>query len=241
MRPDGRKPDELRPLRFQRRYTRQAPGSVLVRCGATTVLCTCCLEPKVPDFLVGKGKGWLTAEYGMLPGSTNSRKARDKAGKVDGRSVEIQRLIGRSLRAVVDLSKLGERTLWLDCDVLEADGGTRTAAINGAWVALIDALAAHKKDIGPAANVVTQSVAAVSVGLCEEQECLDLCYLEDRDADVDLNLVMTGDGKYIEVQGTGEEATFSRAQLDRLLQLGEKGIRHITAMQKKILGANWPF
>jgi ribonuclease PH len=241
MRPDSRKPDELRPLRFQRRYTHQAPGSVLVRCGSTTVLCTCCIEPKVPDFLVGKGKGWLTAEYGMLPGSTNTRKARDKGGKVDGRSVEIQRLIGRSLRAVVDLSKLGERTLWLDCDVLEADGGTRTAAINGAWVALVDALSAYKKEIGPAANVVTQSVAAVSVGLCDQQERLDLCYEEDRDAEVDLNLVMTGDGKYIEVQGTGEEATFSRTQLDRLLQLGEKGIRHITSHQKKSLGANWPF
>src|ERR1700722_11034734 len=178
MRTDGRQPDELRPLRFQRGFTRQAPGSVLVSMGRTMVLCTCCIEAAVPPFLTGTGKGWLTAEYGMLPGSTNSRKARDKAGKVDGRSVEIQRLIGRSLRAVVDLSKLGERTLWLDCDVLEADGGTRTAAINGAWVALIDALSAHKKDIGPAAHIVTQSVAAASVGLCEEQERLDLCYEE---------------------------------------------------------------
>src|SRR5437763_6355502 len=213
MRPDGRKPDQLRPLRFRRRYTRQAAGSVLVKMGRTTVLCTCCVEPRVPDFLVGKGKGWLTAEYGMLPGSTATRKPRDKGGRIDGRSVEIQRLIGRSLRAVVDLAKLGERTLWLDCDVLEADGGTRTAAINGAWVALIDALAAHKKEIGPAAGVVTGSVAAVSVGLCEGQERLDLCYEEDRDAEVDLNLVMTGDGRYIEVQGSGEEATFSRTQL----------------------------
>src|SRR3954451_7929111 len=139
-RPDSRRPDQLRPLTFRRRYTRSAPGSVLVKAGRTTVLCTCCVEPKVPDFLVGKGKGWLTAEYGMLPGSTGSRKPRDKGGKIDGRSVEIQRLIGRSLRAVVDLSKLGERTLWLDCDVIEADGGTRTAAINGAFVALIDGL-----------------------------------------------------------------------------------------------------
>src|SRR5882724_233742 len=137
---DGRKPDELRPLTFRRCYTRQAPGSVLVRVGRTTVLCTCCVELAVPPFLVGTGKGWLTAEYGMLPGSTNTRKPRDKAGKVDGRSVEIQRLIGRSLRAVVDLDRLGERTLWIDCDVLEADGGTRTAAINGAFVALVDAL-----------------------------------------------------------------------------------------------------
>src|SRR5437763_4793238 len=151
MRPDGRKPDQLRPLRFRRRYTRQAPGSVLVRMGRTTVLCTCCVEPKVPDFLVGRGSGWLTAEYGMLPGSTNTRKPRDRGGKIDGRTVEIQRLIGRSLRAVVDLEKLGERTLWIDCDVLEADGGTRTASINGAYIALVDALASlglAKKETG---------------------------------------------------------------------------------------------
>src|SRR5947207_871930 len=142
MRPHHRKPDELRPLSFKRHYTRQAPGSVLVRMGRTTVLCTCCVEPSVPPFLVGTGKGWMSAEYGMLPGSTNTRKPRDKAGKVDGRSVEIQRLIGRSLRAVFHLDRLGERTLWIDCDVLEADGGTRTASINGAFVALVDALAA---------------------------------------------------------------------------------------------------
>src|SRR5438132_12750419 len=145
MRANGRRPDELRSLVFRRRYTRQAPGSVLVRMGRTTVLCTCSVELAVPPFLVGTGKGWLTAEYGMLPGSTQTRKARDRGGKVDGRGVEIQRLIGRSLRAVVDLAKLGERTLWIDCDVLEADGGTRTASINGAYVALVDALAACKK------------------------------------------------------------------------------------------------
>src|SRR5438477_9542324 len=144
MRPHERRPDELRSLVFRRRYTRQAPGSVLVRMGRTTVLCTCCVELAVPPFLLGTGKGWLTAEYGMLPGSTQTRKARDRGGKIDGRSVEIQRLIGRSLRAVVDLAKLGERTLWIDCDVLEADGGTRTAAINGAYVAIVDALAATK-------------------------------------------------------------------------------------------------
>src|SRR5438552_9114466 len=143
MRANGRRPDEMRPLAFRRRYTRQAPGSVLVRLGRTTVLCTCCVELAVPPFLVGTGKGWLTAEYGMLPGSTHTRKARDRSGKIDGRSVEIQRLIGRSLRAVVNLDKLGERTLYVDCDVLEADGGTRTASINGAFVALVDALSAH--------------------------------------------------------------------------------------------------
>src|SRR5713226_493257 len=157
MRHDGRQSDELRPLTFKRRYTRQPPGSVLVRTGRTTVLCTCCVELAVPHFLVGTGKGWLTAEYGMLPGSTNTRKQRDRGGKVDGRTVEIQRLIGRSLRAVVDLEKLGEYTLWLDCDVLEADGGTRTASINGAFVALVDALSSLKAAIGPARNVLKDS------------------------------------------------------------------------------------
>src|SRR6202011_5076662 len=164
MRHDGRKADELRVMNFRRRYTRQAPGSVLVRMGRTTVLCTCCVEPSVPPFLVGRGKGWLSAEYGMLPGSTNTRKPRDRAGKVDGRSVEIQRLIGRSLRAVVNLDKLGERTLWLDCDVLEADGGTRTASINGASVAVVDALQTLAIKIGPVGPIVADNVAAISVG-----------------------------------------------------------------------------
>src|SRR5437762_2418877 len=240
MRADGRRPDELRPLVFRRRYTRQAPGSVLVRMGRTTVLCTCCIELAVPPFLLGSGRGWLTAEYGMLPGSTATRKARDRGGKIDGRSVEIQRLIGRSLRAVVDLSKLGERTLWIDCDVLEADGGTRTAAINGAFVAVVDALATVQDAVGPAANVIKDSVAAVSVGLLDDLELLDLEYIEDKDAEVDMNLVMTGSGQFVEVQGTGEEATFSRSQLDRLLKLGKVGIDAITKLQKRSLGASWP-
>jgi ribonuclease PH len=241
-RPDDRGPDQLRPLSFKRKYTRNAPGAVLVKMGRTTVLCTCCIEPKVPDFLVGKGKGWLTAEYGMLPGSTAGRKPRDRGGKVDGRSVEIQRLIGRSLRAIVNLNQLGERTLWIDCDVLEADGGTRTASINGAFVAVVDALNAIKKDL-PAAvgEILSDSVAAVSVGVVDGEERLDLEYVEDRDAEVDANLVMTGRGKFIEVQGSGEEATFTRKQLDRLLELGEEGIRAITASQKKELGKAWPF
>jgi ribonuclease PH len=195
----------------------------------------------VPPFLVGKAQGWLSAEYGMLPGSTSSRKPRDKGGKVDGRTVEIQRLIGRSLRAVVNLSKLGERTLWLDCDVLEADGGTRTAGINGAFVALVDALATLKDKIGPAAQVVKDSVAAVSVGLLNDVELLDLEYVEDRDAEVDMNLVMTGSGQYVEVQGTGEEATFSHSQLDRLLKLGKVGIDAIIRAQKRALGTAWPW
>src|SRR5205814_426631 len=231
---------ELRPLTFRRRYTRQAPGSVLVRMGQTTVLCTCTVELAVPPFLVGSGKGWLTAEYGMLPGSTNTRKARDRGGKVDGRTVEIQRLIGRSLRAVVDLEKLGERTLWIDCDVLEADGGTRTASINGAYVALIDALSTIKHLLGPLSGVIRDSVAAISVGLLNDAELLDLDYREDKDAEVDLNLVMTGAGEFIEVQGTGEEATFSRSQLDRMLQLGKVGIEAITERQQHALGSNWP-
>src|ERR1700726_3254902 len=178
MRAGGRKADELRPLTFRRRYTRQAPGSVLVRMGRTAVLCTCCVEESVPPFLVGTGKGWLTAEYAMLPGSTGARKPRDRGGKIDGRGVEIQRLIGRSLRAVVDLAKLGERTLWIDCDVLEADGGTRTASINGAFVALIDALSTLPPTsllpMPPPAAVVRGSVAAVSVGLLDGAELLDL-------------------------------------------------------------------
>jgi ribonuclease PH len=247
-RPDGRRPDELRPLSFRRRYTRQAPGSVLVRMGRTTVLCTCSVEPAVPPFLLGTGRGWLTAEYGMLPGSTGARKPRDRGGKVDGRSVEIQRLIGRSLRAVVDLARLGGRTLWVDCDVLEADGGTRTASINGAFLAVVDALYAARRapappdlpPLPPAREVVRDSVAAVSVGLLGERELLDLDYREDRDADVDLNLVMTGAGDFVEVQAGGEEATFSRPQLDRLLKLGKLGVDAVTLAQRRALGANWP-
>ena len=240
MRASGRRPDELRLLKFRRRYTRQAPGSVLVYMGRTTVLCTCCIELAVPPFLVGTGKGWLTAEYGMLPGSTNTRKARDKGGKIDGRSVEIQRLIGRSLRAVVNLDKLGERTLWIDCDVLEADGGTRTASINGAYVALLDALHSDKQLTGKIETILRDSVAAVSVGLLNDVELLDLDYSEDKDAEVDLNLVMTGAGQFVEVQGTGEEATFSRSQLDRLLKLGKLGIDAVTVEQRRALGTNWP-
>ena len=241
-RPENRSLSSLRELSFTRAYTRMAPGSVLVKMGRTTVLCTCCVEPKVPDFLVGRGKGWLTAEYGMLPGSTNTRKARDKAGKIDGRSVEIQRLIGRSLRAVVNLDKLGERTLWIDCDVLEADGGTRTASITGAFVAAVDGVNSIKHLLaGPVSDVLTDSVAAVSVGLVDGEERLDLEYVEDRDADVDMNLVMTGSGKLIEAQASGEEATFTRKQLNTLIDLGEAGISTITAAQKAVLGSAWPF
>lgn len=241
-RPDQRKTNQLRPITFKRKFTRNAPGSVLVSAGRTVVLCTCCVEPKVPDFLAGKGKGWLTAEYGMLPGSTNHRKARDKAGKVDGRTVEIQRLIGRSLRAIVNLDQLGERTLWIDCDVIDADGGTRTASITGAFIAVVDALQSIKKELpNGIAGVITDSVAAVSVGIVEREPRLDLEYVEDRDAEVDMNLIMTGTGKFIEVQGTGEEATYTRDELNTLIDLGSRGIAEITAMQKKLLGKAWPF
>jgi ribonuclease PH len=240
MRSDSRQPDQLRSLSFQRGYTGPAPGSVLVRMGRTTVLCTCSVALEVPPFLEGSGKGWLTAEYAMLPGSTSPRKPRDRAGKIDGRSVEIQRLIGRSLRTVVDLNRLGERTLWIDCDVLEADGGTRTASINGAYVALVDALRAQNDLAGPLRCIVRDSVAAVSVGLCGGTEMLDLDYSEDRDADVDLNLVMTGTGAFIEVQAGGEEATFSGDQLSRLLALGKLGIEAITHQQRQVLGTHWP-
>lgn len=240
MRPNNRLPNQLRPLSFELGFTRTAAGSVLVRSGATTVLCTCSVEPAVPPFLVGTGKGWMTAEYAMLPGSTLGRKPRDKAGKVDGRSVEIQRLIGRSLRAVTDLTKLGERTLWLDCDVLEADGGTRTAAINGAFVALCLALSKNAAQIGPAGAIVTDSVGAISVGIVEGEERLDLEYVEDRDAEVDMNLVMTGSGRFIEVQGAGEEATFTADQLLRLINLGTQGIADVTRLQQAAIGDAWP-
>lgn len=246
MRPNNRRPDELRPLTFTRHYLGMAPGRVLTQFGNTAVLCTCSIDANVPPFLVGKGKGWLTAEYAMLPGSTLGRKARDKAGKVDGRSVEIQRLIGRSLRAIIDLSKLGERTLWIDCDVLQADGGTRTAAISGAFVALVDALNSLRSQpyldppLCPINEILTDSVAAISVGIVGGVEVLDLEYVEDKDADVDMNLVTTGTGKFIEVQGTGENATFDRKQLDELLQLGARGIAAITQAQRTALGPQWP-
>jgi ribonuclease PH len=254
-RADGRKPTELRPIRFRRRFTRQAPGSVLTSMGVTTVLCTCTIEEGVPPFLRGSGKGWLTAEYAMLPGCGGSRKPRDRSGKVDGRAVEIQRLIGRSLRAIVDLDKIGERTIWLDCDVIESDGGTRTTAINGCLVALIDGLNWLKKQplkaapagkpepkpLPPIREILKDSIAAVSVGLLEGQPLLDLNYPEDRDAEVDLNLVLTGSGQFVEVQAGGEESTFSQNQLDKLLTFGRDGIGAIRALQKKALGASWPF
>lgn len=236
MRRDGRKPDELRPIKITRRFTRTAPGSVLIQAGGTSVLCTASIDSKVPEWMAGKGRGWLTAEYNMLPGSTSPRKKRDRDGKTDGRTTEIQRLIGRSLRSVVDLDALGERTIAIDCDVLEADGGTRTASITGAYVALVDALATVTELPDPKKSPLLTSVAAISVGIVDGAPLLDLDYSEDVAASVDMNVVMTGEGRFIEVQGTGEEATFSEDELHKLLALARHGIARLTTLQYEALG-----
>src|SRR5512139_1067910 len=237
-RPSGRRPDELRPVRLTRRYTKHAEGSVLVEFGDTQVICTASVEEKVPGFLKGKGEGWLTAEYGMLPRATNTRSDREAArGKQSGRTQEIQRLIGRSLRSVFDLKALGERTLHIDCDVLQADGGTRCASICGAYVAVADAVADLLKDGKLAESPLTDSIAAVSVGVYRGQPVLDLDYVEDSDCDTDMNVVMTGSGGIVEVQGTAEGAPFSRATLEALLDLATAGIAEITAAQCRALAA----
>jgi ribonuclease PH len=236
MRPSGRTPEQLRNLRITRNFTRYAEGSVLVEFGHTRVLCTASVEESVPGFLKGKGQGWVTAEYGMLPRSTHTRTAREAAkGKQSGRTQEIQRLIGRSLRAITDLAALGERQITLDCDVLQADGGTRCAAISGACVALHEACAGLVAAGKLAANPLRDFVAAVSVGIHGGVPVLDLDYDEDSSCDTDMNLVMTGAGGIVEVQGTAEGAPFSRAELDRLLELGAVGIRAIVAAQKEAL------
>ena len=237
IRNDGRAADALRPITIQRNFTRPAAGSVLITSGRTTVLCTASVEAQVPPWMAGKGRGWVTAEYGMLPGSTSPRKRRD-VGKVDGRTTEIQRLIGRSLRAVVDLDALGERSILVDCDVLEADGGTRTASITGALVALVDAVASIP-DLP--ANPLRDSVSAVSVGMVDGVPLLDLDYSEDVRAEVDMNVVMTGIGRFVEVQGTGEEATFSEDELSAMLALARHGIARIRELQQQALGHRWPF
>ncbi|RNF40905.1 ribonuclease PH [Planococcus salinus] len=231
---DERKPDQLRPVTMDIDYLIHPEGSVLITVGQTKVICTATIEERVPGFLRGQGKGWITAEYSMLPRATNSRNMRESSrGKVGGRTMEIQRLIGRALRAVVDLEKLGERTLWIDCDVIQADGGTRTASITGAFVAMT--MAIGKLEL--AAFPVTDFLAATSVGISHEHGAiLDLNYAEDSTAEVDMNLVMTGAGQFVELQGTGEEATFSRAQLNELLDLGEAGISELIAIQKEVLG-----
>ena len=237
MRPSGRKPDELRAVRIQRGFTRHAEGSVLVEFGETRVLCTASVEEKVPPFLRDSGRGWVTAEYGMLPRATNTRTDREAArGKQSGRTQEIQRLIGRSLRAVIDLASLGQRTVTIDCDVLQADGGTRTAAITGSFVALYDALTHLKAKGLLLAMPVRDFVAAVSVGVHQGTPVLDLDYAEDSACESDVNVVMTGAGGFVEVQGTAEGAPFSRAELDRLLALAQGGIARLVQHQKSALG-----
>jgi ribonuclease PH len=237
-----RRSHELRPVKIKRGFTSKSAGSVLYQAGGTVVLCTASVEPKVPDWMVGKGKGWITAEYNMLPHSTSPRKARERGMKVDGRTTEIQRLIGRSLRAIADLKALGERTLAIDCDVLEADGGTRTASITGAFIAMVDAIRAIAKELPfPDRYPLSGSVAAISVGMVDGKPTLDLDYEQDFAAAVDMNVVMTGAGRFVEIQGTGEEATFSDDELAALLKLAKQGIRELTALQQKTLGKHWPF
>ncbi len=237
-RPSGRRPDELRTVRLHRGYTRHAEGSVLVEFGDTRVLCTASVEERVPAFLRDTGKGWVTAEYGMLPRATNTRTDREAArGKQSGRTQEIQRLIGRSLRAVVDLAALGQRTVHVDCDVLQADGGTRTAAITGAFVALHDSFSFLKNKNLLTSLPVKDFVAAVSVGIYEGAPLLDLDYAEDSACGTDMNVVMTGSGRFVEMQGTAEGAPFSRAEAGALLALAEQGIAELVAHQRRALGA----
>jgi ribonuclease PH len=236
-RPSGRRPDQVRPVRMTRGYTRHAEGSVLVEFGDTRVLCTASVESRVPPFLRDKGVGWLTAEYGMLPRSTHTRSEREAArGKQSGRTQEIQRLIGRALRTVIDLSLLGERSIQVDCDVLQADGGTRTASITGAFVAVHDALTSMREKGMIATLPVKDFVAAVSVGMKNGAPLLDLDYEEDASCDTDMNVVMTGAGRYVEVQGTAERDPFARADLDAMLSHAARGIAELVAHQRRALG-----
>src|SRR5688500_15553342 len=236
MRSDGRKPLQLRQLTIIPSYIKTADGSVLIEMGDTKVICTAKLEERAPQFLRNSGKGWITAEYGMLPGSSQTRIGRESSrGRVGGRTHEIQRLIGRSLRAIADLRSLGERTIWIDCDVIQADGGTRTASITGAYVALAEA---SKKWLGRGllgANPIKDSVAAVSIGIVDGKILLDLCYEEDSKADVDMNFVMTGSGKFVEIQGTAESALFSKKQMDKMSEIAEQGIKELLRAQKQAL------
>ncbi len=235
-RTSGRRPDQLRPVRIQRRYTVHAEGSVLVSFGQTQVLCTASVEEKVPPHKRGSGEGWVTAEYGMLPRATHTRSDREAAkGKQSGRTQEIQRLIGRSMRSVFDLSALGERTISLDCDVLQADGGTRTAAITGAFVAAQDAVSWLLAQGKLAASPIRDHVAAVSVGIVQGTPLLDLEYVEDSGCDTDMNVVMTGSGGFVEVQGTAEGQPFTRSEMDALLALADRGIRELVAVQRAAL------
>jgi len=242
MRLDQRTLEQVRPVRITRGFIKQAEGSVLIEMGNTKVICTASLEEKVPHFLKGGGKGWITAEYAMLPRSTQVRTPREVTrGKIGGRTHEIQRLVGRSLRAVVDLSKLGERTVWIDCDVIQADGGTRTAAVTGSFIALIEAfLNMGEKGVLPQLPVIDY-LAAVSVGKVDNKLMADLCYEEDCRAQVDMNVVMTGHGKIVEVQGTAEDYPFTKEELDRMLNLASAAINQLVEMQREALGGlNFP-
>ena len=235
MRKDGRENDQIRSVKITDNYLMSPEGSVLIEMGNTKVICTACVEESTARHLTGTGRGWVTAEYAMLPGSTGSRKKRDR-GKTDGRSIEIQRLIGRALRSVVDMEKLGERTIWIDCDVIQADGGTRTASITGAFVAMTQAIK-KMKDAGMIDEIpIIGFVSAISVGIVDHEEILDLCYEEDSRAMVDMNVVMTDKGEYIEIQGTGEERPFSADELARLLSLAQNGCSALHAKQKEIIG-----
>ncbi len=237
MRPDGRKNNELREVKITRNFLKTAEGSVLIEMGDTKVICSASIEDKVPQFLKDQKKGWITAEYGMLPRSTQTRMMRESIiGKVGGRTHEIQRLIGRALRSVVDLEALGERTVWIDCDVIQADGGTRTASITGAFLCLAEALgAAYKKGIVGRVPI-NDYLAAISVGIVGGEARLDLCYAEDSAAEVDMNVVMTGSGNFVEVQGTAEGQPFAKDTLERLLNLADDGIKRLVLMQKEHLG-----
>jgi ribonuclease PH len=238
MRTDGRKPRQLRPLTITPGYLKTADGSVLIEMGDTKVICTAKLEERVPQFLRNSGKGWITAEYGMLPGSSQVRIGREASrGKIGGRTHEIQRLVGRSLRAIADLRSLGEKTIWVDCDVIQADGGTRTASITGAYVALREAVSSWLTKGILSADPIKDSVAAVSVGIIDGKVLLDLSYEEDSRADVDMNFVMTGAGKFVEVQGTAESAPFTSKQMERMTEIAQDGIRELLKAQKKILAS----
>lgn len=233
----GRKNDEIRPVKITRNFTRYAEGSVLIEMGETKVICTASIEDKVPPFLRNAGTGWINAEYSMLPRSTHQRKIRESSrGKVDGRTQEIQRLIGRAIRSVIDLSKIGERTIWVDCDVIQADGGTRTASITGAFVAVADALYSLYENKQIKTLPIRNFVSAISVGIVNGEHVLDLCYEEDSNAHVDMNVIMTDKGEFVEVQGTGEESPFSRGDLNALLELGEKGNKELIKAQRRALG-----
>ncbi len=235
-RPSGRTADQLRDIKIERNYTAHAEGSVLISCGNTKVLCNASVETRIPHFLKGKNQGWITAEYGMLPRSTGSRMGREAArGKQSGRTQEIQRLIGRSLRAAVDLSKLGENSITLDCDVIQADGGTRTASITGAWVALVDAIRYMQREKIISTDPLVRQIASVSVGIFEGNPVLDLDYPEDSTAETDMNVIMDAEGKFIEVQGTAEGAPFSAEEMQAMLALADKGIGELIDHQKHAL------